>query len=721
MKKTSSGSTSKYYGSVGGRIYTGTYGISVKDYGYVKGNAMCVGQPVGDIGYHGTVIPSNSSVSSIAIHNGGTDFDYWLGGARVIMRGGGSSSSGGGCPDKTCDDYEIGYCKRKSGCNTDACDGDEDMENFLYSFQQCRTTFNVYGHKYKIQNYVEEEEEEEEEPTPTDEDLPEDNDDNDDGDTGTTIPLPGGGSAKLNCPGGSGRARQEGGCLIECGGVRGASSTVTGGCTHRCKNRCGSWGAIYASRRRVAELDRAFTSQHGFHPGPYPHPLYPQYQRDTGMVATTRDQYEGDSPMTGDPGYDVCGFSSHNVSIPARKYWTYKTVTGGGDWEGRCPRHVCTISYTDHSISISIGGETHCEENEITACPSLQAQLPAHAYISAENIGSSNNSSDDNAMQINVPAQKQIFQTLTYTHKEYLGGMSGADVNSGAAVSTAQSFSCGLFSIAPWQCGPNSSAYALCGGNTWWHSTIADARGTFGMALASWKSRMTEAFSNIDSEIGAEFSWHPKGPPAAAGDGGAERARHKCNANKHISSSDIVQGIIPGTCSDIQFETTSKSYGKYGYDGYDIVSSTVTQYTVRAYITYSYKRPVTIQDKLKGWSADSDSFMCAQEGTNRTSQDNEGGQDDYPEWYAQNLGLETRDTLGYPIQNYGGSSNYVRRKIEVSKSSSCGEDLTSYTPEDYNKGGNAKYPYGGAPCGRNDYLCWSKNRDWIRVWTDHSY
>ena len=241
------------------------------------------------------------------------------------------------------------------------------------------------------------------------------------------------------------------------------------------------------------------------------------------------------------------------------------------------------------------------------------------------------------------------------------------------------------------------------------------------MAASAWRSRMTEAFSNIDSEIGAEFSWHPKGPPAAAGDGGAERARHKCNANNHISSSDIVQGIIPGSCSDVQFSTSSKSYPKYGYDGEGIVSSTATLHTVYAYITYSYKRPVTIQDKLKGWSADDDSYMCAQEGWYRTSQDNEGGQDDYPEWYAQNLGLETRDTLGYPIQNYGGSNNYIRTKIVVSKSNSCGETLTSYTPQGYYKNGNPKYPYGGAPCGRNDYLCWSKNRDWIRVWTDHSY
>jgi hypothetical protein len=689
LKKTSSGTTSKYYGSVAGRIYTGQYAITVRDYGIVKRYGKCLGQHVNDIGYHGTVVPSNSSVSNVGVSNGGTAFTEWQGGAKANIRwgtGGGGSST---CPDRSCDDYEIGYCKRKSGCNTDACDGEEDMENFLYTFKQCRTTFNVYGHKYKILTAVEEEEEEEEDDTVDGDGT------GDSGGGGTST------SVSLNCPQDAGK------------GVRGASSTIAGSCTFHTKNGCSSWGAIYASRRRCDELDAQFAAQYGEHPtsrGAHaPHNAYQQYQRDTGMRGTSAD-YAGESPLTGDPGYDVCGFSSQSVSIPPRIYWTYKTIGSISDYDGRCPRHVCTISYTNNSISISVGDETTCIEQNITKCPELEAILPAHAYISAENIGSANNGGSDNALQINLPPQKQTFQTLTYTHKEYLGGMSGADVNPVGAVTTATSYRCGLFTTFSFV---SSAAYAACGGETWWHANIDDARGTFGLALAAWKARMSEAFSNIDSEIGAEFSWHPKGPPAAAGDGGAERARHKCNANNHISSSDIVQGIIPGTCSDLLFETTSKSYPKYGYDGAGTTSSTATLYTVRAYITYSYKRPVTVQDKLKGWSADSDSYACAQEG--------KSGQDDYPEWYAQSLGLETRDTLGYPIQNYGGSYNYVRRKVKVSKSTSCGEDLTSYTPEDYYKEGNAKYPYGGAPCGKNDYLCWSKNRDWIRVWKDHSY
>jgi len=668
LRKTSSGTTSKYYGSVTGRVYTGKYGVGVMDYGQMTGPGECLGQPANDIGYHGSLVPPGSSVSAVAVNNGGTGFLSWVGGAKAnISWGTGGGGGSAACPDRSCDDYEIGYCKRKSGCNTDACDGEEDMENFLYTFKQCRTTFNVYGHKYKILSAEEEEEEEEEEEAVATSSGSQ-----------TTV--------SLNCPEQAGQ------------GVRGASSSQSGGCATG-NNGCGSAQPAIASQREWDNLNRGADSGG-------------QYQKDTGMWGGrwNGDPHYSESPMTGDPGYDVCGYVSHSVSIPPRRYWTYKTtIADGGSWDGRCSRSVCTISYTNNSISISIGGKTYCTEQDITSCPSLEAVLPEHAHISAENIGSADNS-DDNTIKINLPPQKQIFQTLTYTHREYLGGMSGADVNAGGAVTTAKTFRCGLFTIYGHIA---SSAYALCGGGTWYHSNINDSRGTFAMALASWQSRMQNAFANIDSEIGAEFGWYPRGPAGAAGDGGAERARHICNANTHISSSDIVQGIIPGTCSDIQFATTSKSYSKYGYNGAEVTSGSATEYTVKAYIEYTYKRPVTIQDKLKGWSADSDSYACGPS--------NGGTQDGYPEWYAQNLGLETRDTLNYPIQNYGGSNNYIRRKITVGKSSSCGETLTSHIPDDYYKDGNPKYPYGGAPCGRTDYMCWSKNRDWIRVWTDNIY
>ena len=110
MKKTSSGCTTKYYGVVSGRIYTGKYALATRDYGVVVQYGTHLGQHVNDIGYHGSIVPPGSSVSAVGISNGGTAFASWEPGSglqRINSWGSGSSSGGGTCPDKTCDDYEL--------------------------------------------------------------------------------------------------------------------------------------------------------------------------------------------------------------------------------------------------------------------------------------------------------------------------------------------------------------------------------------------------------------------------------------------------------------------------------------------------------------------------------------------------------------------------------------------------------------------------------------
>ena len=293
-----------------------------------------------------------------------------------------------------------------------------------------------------------------------------------------------------------------------------------------------------------------------------------------------------------------------------------------------------------------------------------------------------------------------------------MGTISGGDANPVAAISTFRSANCGLFSSFTYchggstaQCGANSAYWIALEG---W-----DSRGSFAPAYASWKERMTEGFSNLNQEIGAEVGWYAYARNGRSGNSGAQRARDVCNANKHIiPASDIVQGIVPGTCGGLQFETTTKEYPmvKVGNAG-GVDSSTYTFYTTKAYVEYDYIRPLTIQDILKGWT-EGDTVPCEE------TRGNSSTYDEFPEWYAQSLGLSTRDTLFYPIQNYGRTGNYVRRKQEVFKETYCGDSLTSYVPDDYNKGGDSNYPYGGAPCGRNDYNCWSRNRDWITVWLE---
>jgi len=739
FQKQTNGYTSKYYGSSSGRIYTGTCAYAI------RGSLLSViyGAPNIHLGLnpanptHAGRIPAG--LSAITISNCGGSGPQSCGGnpTPIVVGEPCSYTTEEPCPDRSCDDYEYGYCRRKEGCNTAECDGDEEMENFLYSFQQCRTTFNVYGHKYRIGTgerdsgtFVE---------NPTEETAPEttaeqfqerfSSDEDEDKYEGLEVfepyivddyiqltdPDPDNNYSSVHC----GRRVIDGNIPVKnypytgpyVQNWRKKSPWYRGAAQSRCGAGNGVVGGDLSLSMHCGPADPIICN---------PWSVYTtSLSQGGGEGAILAYQYQkmrrpcdgtSDNPLAGEPGYDLCGLANSTVVVPGKKYYTYKTITSTDLNISECPQHVCSISYNAHSVTLNIGGETFCEETTTQyGCLDMSATLPAHAYISSENI--SNDCSTQKRGQVILEETKQNFKTVRLRKKYYMGTMSGGDANPVAAISTFKSANCGLFSSFTYCHG---SSAAQCGNNSaYWIALEGwDSRGTFAPAYARWKERMIEGFSNLNQEIGAEVGWYAYARNGRSDNSGAQRARDVCNANNHISASDIVQGIVPGTCSAVQFETTTEELPKVRVaNGGGVESSTYTFYTSKAYIEYDYIRPVTIQDVLKGWT-EGGTVPCEE------SRGNSSTYDEFPEWYAQSLGLSTRDTLFYPIQNYGRTGNYIRRKQTVSKKTYCGDSLTSYVPDDYNKDGDSNYPYGGAPCGRNDYNCWSRNRDWITVWLE---
>ena len=697
LRTTSAPNDSKYYGVFSERVYTGTCAYGYKVVGecqwkHTFGTTLEAWNVKAN--HFQNLNYSTSDVMNCGLASPGGYLSPKCGGNATprINYLDCSSTTPELCPDRTCNDYEIGYCRRKSGCTGDgSCYGEEDMQNFLYTFKQCRTTFNVYGYKYK--ELTAETEEEEEEEVSSCYEIQNGNPLMD------NYPYDGVADTKNWGPGENGFYRGNAGSACGAGNGYGGGNTGFEFC-------CSSVGLS-----KLDEYTQTFdewSAEQEEDSGDYDNKLaFCAYQANQCTEST-------DSPRSGDPGFDACGFYVETANIPARKYYTYRQVTTS-EFESACPQHICNISYNKNSITISIGGKTICSALSATlnSCPKMTASLPAHAHISDENI--SNDCDDANAGQVILASQKQNYQTLTYTHKQYLGGMSGGDANPMTAIQTMMGNTCGL------GCGgfPNCLSWsrAICGASEGpWIPLNGprDSRGTFAMALASWQERMTNSFNNVNQELGADVRWLGRGSSGQAGTAGVREVRNSCNANTHIPEGDIVRGMVPGTCSDLQFETQTFTHNKTrataDSDG-AIESSTWNSYLVRAYITYDYIRPVTIQDKLKGYEADAEDYACAQEGVY-------GPADEYPEWYASRLGLQTRDTLGYPIQNYGRSNNYIRREQYAKKLNYCGDSLTSYSPKDYYKDGDENYPFGGAPCGRNNYVCWSENRDWITVWLE---
>lgn len=737
FQKETQGYTSRYYYTTSGRVFTGNCGWSVQGnittVLYYKPN--CYGFNSQDPKEMSRVPPGMSrvDVSNCAACGpnscGGNPYPIVVGEPCSY------SSAQGPCSNRSCADYEYGYCRRKDGCNTAECDGEEEIENFLYTFKQCRTTFNVYGHRYRIGTGTREEKEEEPlEPTETR--TPTDHEEvnlerynvgaatDQIGDTSNlnvhppvnvdfiqvTDPDPENDFSSVSC----GRRIIDGnqprvpypytGEASQ--GWRTRSPWYRGGAQSHCGAGNGIVGGDLSLNIHCGAMDYALMSPAAWRQVPY----------DQGEYLALNWQKQNlispcygtcDNPQAGEPGYDLCANSSAGVFIPGRKYYTYRQVTSQSIDVSECPQHICSISYNSSSVTLTIGGQTFCQQIQSQrSCLDMTATLPAHAYISSENVNTDCN--NEYRGQVTLTQSKQKFKTLRTKKRYTMGGISGGDANSAAAVSTYKSANCGLFSV-PNYCHGGTVAICGGGGSYWFALGGWDSRGSYAPAYAAWEERMIEGFSNIDQEIGAETGWYGRVRSGRSDNSGAQRARDVCNANKHISASDIVQGIAPGTCSEVKFSHRATPYTKYRVGGEGgVETGSYNIWTTTAYVEYDYIRPVTIQDILKGWS-EGDSAPCEPGG-------NSSSHDDFPEWYARSLGIETTDTLGYPIQNYGKTGNYVRRKQNVQKLTYCGESLTSYVPDDYYKGGNPTYPFGGAPCGRSDYNCWARNRDWITVW-----
>lgn len=657
------------------------------------------------------------------------------------------------CPDDTCNDYEIGYCRRKEDCaDKTGCYVDEKLDNFLYTFEQCRTTFHVYGHaRKKLATGT---------PELDDEDLEQFKSDECGGDCPEPHPL------WLR------RVKDEDGNFIRIGPAQyvmepdpdsipetyGCQDLAGGRVTLVDGNLGGGWrGAKPWVRGHARSLCGGGSPNAPSHVGGNGGFGYMGYGRDLALIpgyaprmpdalrAVPKDmygcylypgnreigkwQYENlvkpcqgttDSPISMDPGYDMCGTVARYVTGPAFKYYTFREVTDPAPYDGSCPRNLFTVKYTNQSVTVTINGEDICTSSAQAGCPELNIQsMPEHSHIASETIN--NDGGDDANIEINIPPQTQNYQTIRYRHKQYLSQMAGADVNYVSEVGTQA----GICNRATEQQCCVSQSQAVCGENAaaWGGvfvdgGTVPDSKGTWGQALEIWKEMCRNTFNDIDMEP-TSSSWYMPGFRLTQGTVSAlERPRRLCNANRHISSADIVQGIVPGTCSSLQFETTYKNYTRWrvaNEGGFETQDSS-DYATVKAYVEYDYIRPATIQDKLKGWSPDSDSYACAQESSPSNASD------EYPDWYARLLRVET-SIPGYFFnydnqQNKGGVANYIRRKQIITRASYCGDSLTTYDPEDYNKDGDRNYPFGGAPCGRDDYLCWADNRDWISVWME---
>lgn len=258
-------------------------------------------------------------------------------------------------------------------------------------------------------------------------------------------------------------------------------------------------------------------------------------------------------------------------------------------------RNFCNIIYNNNSINIYIGNTTPiCIKNTLNGCPYLKVDMPPN-YTVTDNITS--NCSDclysDNKITIHdtpinfeyvIETRTCVLGTTQLGGGELVIGMNrqvrgcaqcgNCDPNKcRTEVPVAGAGVCGQSAPAsfPTKYCISYGGAAACGNSLYGCDVQIDNSALLNLAYPDWLDSVTIAYANSAP----------------------------CFSNTSISTDDIVEGIIPGSCSSMQitnvtipvvtYRTTLSHNVEVGSGGIVVAI---------AYYTYSYKRRKTIQDIL---------------------------------------------------------------------------------------------------------------------------
>jgi hypothetical protein len=355
-----------------------------------------------------------------------------------------------------------------------------------------------------------------------------------------------------------------------------------------------------------------------------------KYPSKDGRITTPLpicDGYNGDGIIGGPIGQiggevtEECAWIECQAGDPAT-WRIYDAISRSQPiaYEALCPSQLCSINYDNNSLTINLpSGPSFCISHEIRgSCPLVRVVVPDDSFTVSDSISSSCDTCGAGSDKITMTPQTQSWDIITETRTCILGSfLSSADPNdTGFHTSSVQTIGCGYCNacsavacgpqtytqVGNGQCGkeaPDSFPWSTCisfggpqvciGGTSRYPSPIvagcdipisfpASNRTASARMLELWKEKMDRnlknvapCFNNIDMGDGL-------------GVGGIQ---------------DIVEGVVPGSCSSLL--TTNISYPAIKYRATlsnPVVESLTVTYTV-AYYTYQYRRPRTIQDIFK--------------------------------------------------------------------------------------------------------------------------
>lgn len=291
---------------------------------------------------------------------------------------------------------------------------------------------------------------------------------------------------------------------------------------------------------------------------------------------------------------DICGIHSWGDRDIAtyRNIYLQSTRTSLGNYNPLCADTLATITYTSKSIVLNIGGKEYCVSENFNNCPTISVNSDMQQLNVIDSIDSKCDSCSPVSAQLSLRDQSQTFMTKTEKRKCIIGFRYVNSVNPNGITGYKEIYR------DQWGMQVGSQGFDhQCGTG----APVEYGCYQFGATLYDWE----ESFMGISVECNIGL---PGDIPAsvAAYDipewvwqlSELEKSRfaYLTKGSAHIPTEDILEGIVPGTVSELKVESFPVGGQKRDRMG-NITDDVVTAYV--AYYEYDYIRPVNIQDILR--------------------------------------------------------------------------------------------------------------------------
>jgi hypothetical protein len=555
------------------------------------------------------------------------------------------------CPDDPtvtpglgpCSSYDVGYCRKKSCSSCVETTDSIDEKNFSYDFEQCRTKFTLFGHAYK-QSLKD---------LPRTRIIPRQN-------VPVTISLVEIENAIKNnaLSGIETRYNQFGepiGCIALYGPVEpcGDDACVTGSCD-------------FPNSLLYSDPPCVFPSENP----PCSYCWTGTFFDDISNSSTF--MINGKNICTEHSEYCGVSVGGDREVLTYRKIYLQTIQNSLSSYNPLCPTSLITVSYTSNSITFNIGGETFCIPSSFSSCPTITVDSTMSQLSVSDTISSSCDKCSPNAANISLENQSQSFLTVREKRKCIVGIRYVNTVNPVGLVSWGRR---NYYSSSSWshQCGGGSIEY----GCLEFGQDLLQSPDLFvGISVTCNIPLPGDIPASVAAYEIPEWVWELnqiyKSRYAYLGAG-----------SSHIPEADIIEGIVPGTVTDIKLESFSMGGSKrdrLGVIGGDVLTAHV------AYYEYDYIRPVTITNILRNDSG----IVC-------TSNSYDGGVPvrdlrsilsdsraslcpaiPFPPNYVSNFSGSSAGNFLYNSRGSVGGSSYTITNPGFKKDSNCSSSVSCY-------------------------------------------